>query len=184
MSKIGRKYINTEGVQVEIKPDGIHYSGKHASGIHIIPAELQASIPEPNHLLIGVGDTPHAELSIKVKQLWGLHRALLASAIRGALTPFERVLEIKGLGFKAVLRGTTLEFSLGYSHKKNFELPAGITADVDKKTGQKITLTGSNKELLGLVASKIRAFRKPEPYKGTGIAYAGEKIRRKAGKTK
>lgn len=183
MSKIGRKYINTEGVQVEIKPDGIHYSGKYASGVHILPAELQISIPGAHQLAVGVGDIPYEDLSIKVKQLWGLHRALLASAIRGAAAPFERALEIKGLGFKAILRGTTLEFSLGYSHKKTFELPAGITASVDK-TGQKILLTGANKELLGLVASKIRAFRKPEPYKGTGIAYAGEKIRRKAGKTK
>lgn len=183
MSKIGRKYINTEGLQVEIKPDGIHYSGKHASGIYVLPAELQVSMPEPHHLLIGVGDVEHKDLSIRMKEIWGLHRALLASALSGAAAPFERGLEIKGLGFKCVIRGTTLEFTLGYSHKKTFELPEGVTASADK-TGQKILLTSPYKELLGLVASKIRAFRKPEPYKGTGIAYAGEKIRRKPGKTK
>lgn len=184
MSKIGRKHINTEGVQVEIKPDGIHYKGKFASGVHILPRELQADMPEVNTLAIRVeGEQETADLPIKVKELWGLHRALLAWAIQGARAPFERMLEIKGLGFKAILRGTALEFSLGYSHKITYALPQGVTATVDK-TGQKIALTCSNKELVGLVASQIRALRPPEPYKGTGITYAGEVIRRKAGKTK
>jgi large subunit ribosomal protein L6 len=205
MSKIGRKFINTEGVQVEVKSQGknllqhtVHYKGKFASGVYALPVGFEAEIAEPNMLAIKVvagtltarakGTEPKAEgaklaISTKYNELWGLHRALLASAIQGARTLFERSLEIKGLGFKAIVRGTALEFSLGFSHKKMYELPQEVTATVDK-TGQKIMLSCPYKERLGQVASEIRALRPPEPYKGTGIRYLGEQVRHKAGKTK
>lgn len=185
MSKIGKKAIAVSGVQVEIKPDGIHYRGKHATGIYALPPELHIEKAADGSLLI----TPvekFAETALiprRLKEIWGLHRSLLLARLQGAAEPFECRLKIVGLGFKVAMRGTQMEFSLGYSDKKNFELSEGVTATVDK-TGQKLALQSSNKELLGLVASKIRALRKPERYKGTGIRYEDEVIVLKAGKTK
>ncbi len=96
---------------------------------------------------------------------------------------FEKELKIVGLGFKAIVTGSKIQFALGYSHKIDFQLPEGVAAEVDK-TGQLLTLRSSDKELLGSVASEIRSFRPPEPYKGTGIQGVTEQIRRKAGKAK
>ena len=98
----------------------------------------------------------------------------------GVTKGFERVLEIAGVGYRAAIEGRTAVFNLGYSRPINFELPDGVEASVDKS---KVILTGIDKELLGMTASQIRDLRSPEPYKGKGIKYAGEMIRRKAGKT-
>jgi large subunit ribosomal protein L6 len=100
--------------------------------------------------------------------------------INGVSQGFERVLEIVGIGYRAESSGRNATFHLGYSHPINLELPEGIDAKIEKT---KITLSGIDKELLGRTAAKIRSFRKPEPYKGKGIRYAGEIVRRKAGKT-
>jgi large subunit ribosomal protein L6 len=115
--------------------------------------------------------------------LWGLHRALLANKITGADKKFEKELRIVGLGFKAVAAGSKLQFTLGYSHKIDFELPKEVSIEIDK-TGQILMARSADKEVLGHVCSKIRSLRLPEPYKGTGIQYATEKIRRKVGKKK
>lgn len=182
MSKIGRKHISTQGVQVQIIGNEIRYQGAKATGIHVLPSILVAQT-NSNQLSVIPADQSNKKLSDEVKEQWGLHRALLAGAIAGAREVFERVLKIVGLGFKAILRGDHIEFSLGFSHKINFAVPQGVSVVIDK-TGQKITLSSPDRELVGLVASQIRALRKPEPYKGTGIQYEGEAIRRKAGKTK
>ncbi|MBS3809448.1 MAG: 50S ribosomal protein L6 [Desulfobacterales bacterium] len=116
----------------------------------------------------------------KTKALWGTTRAQVANMITGVSRGFERVLEIHGIGYRAELKGKTLELHLGYSHPINFELPEGIEASVDKAT---IRLSGIDKELLGFAASSIRQMRPPEPYKGKGVKYAEEQIQRKAGKT-
>ena len=112
--------------------------------------------------------------------LHGLHRALLANMITGVSKGFERALEIVGVGYRAELSGRVVTFHLGYSHPVVFELPQGIDGKIEKT---RITLTGIDRELLGRTAAKIRSFRKPEPYKGKGIKYVEEFIRRKAGKS-
>ncbi|MBN1931150.1 MAG: 50S ribosomal protein L6 [Desulfobacterales bacterium] len=117
----------------------------------------------------------------KSRSLQGLTRSLLANMVTGVNNGFERVLEINGIGYRAELNENRIVFNIGYSHPINFDLPIGISASIDKSNT--IKLFGIDKEILGLTASAIRRLRAPEPYKGKGIKYAEEKIRRKAGKT-
>jgi large subunit ribosomal protein L6 len=114
--------------------------------------------------------------------LHGLTRTLVRNALDGVSKGYERVLEITGVGFKAEVKGKEIHFALGFSHPVVFKLPDGITAEVDPKQ-TRITVRGVDKHLLGLTAAKIRALREPEPYKGKGIKYANEIVRRKEGKT-
>jgi large subunit ribosomal protein L6 len=111
----------------------------------------------------------------------GLVRSLVANMIQGVSNGFERVLEINGIGYRAELKGSAIVFNLGYSHPINFDLPKGIEASIDRNSV--IKLNGIDKELLGHTAAAIRKLRPPEPYKGKGIKYAEENIRKKAGKT-
>jgi large subunit ribosomal protein L6 len=116
------------------------------------------------------------------KGLHGLTRTLVKNAVEGVVKGYERGLEISGVGFKAEVRGKEINFTLGFSHPVVFKLPEGVTAEVDAKQ-TKLVVRGVDKHLLGLTAAKIRALRPPEPYKGKGIKYANEIIRRKEGKT-
>jgi large subunit ribosomal protein L6 len=116
------------------------------------------------------------------KGLHGLTRTLLRNAIDGVTKGYERVLEISGVGFKAEAKGKEINFTLGFSHPVIFKLPEGVTAEVDPKQ-TRVVIKGVDKHLLGLTAAKIRALRPPEPYKGKGIKYAEETVRRKEGKT-
>ncbi|MFA6066184.1 MAG: 50S ribosomal protein L6 [Candidatus Babeliaceae bacterium] len=177
MSKIGRKPINIGNVAVEIKGQEVHYKGKKSSGVHILPDILVVRLIEKNIVL-----TPQRKTN-ETNKVWGLHRALLANAIIGADVGFEKQLRIIGLGFKAIAKGNQLQFSLGYSHKIDFPLAEEVAVEIDK-TGQLLTFKSYDKNILGLVCSKIRALRSPEPYKGTGIQYVGEVIIRKTGKAK
>jgi large subunit ribosomal protein L6 len=119
------------------------------------------------------------------KALWGLTRTLVNNMVVGVSTGFVKVLEIVGVGWRVEaqeVKGTqVLKLSLGFSHPVDFPLPPEVKAQVDPKT-LKITLTSADKELLGLTAARLRAYRRPEPYKGKGVKYEGEKIRRKVGK--
>jgi large subunit ribosomal protein L6 len=114
------------------------------------------------------------------KALHGLTRSLIANMVHGVNDGFERKLEIVGIGYRAQLQGKNLQFSLGYSHPVVFPLPEGIQAEVERQVS--ITLRGADKALLGQTAAQIRALRKPNPYKGKGIRYAEEQVRRKVGK--
>jgi large subunit ribosomal protein L6 len=114
------------------------------------------------------------------KSFHGLFRALISNMVTGVSKGFERVLDVVGVGYRAELSGRTATFHLGYSHPIVYELPEGIDAKIEKT---RITLSGIDKEVLGRTAAEIRGFRKPEPYKGKGIRYADEMIKRKAGKT-
>jgi len=116
------------------------------------------------------------------KGLHGLTRTLVKNAVQGVVKGYERNLEISGVGFKAEVKGKDVHFTLGFSHPVVFRLPDGITAEVDAKQ-TKIAVKGVDKHLLGLTAAKIRGLRPPEPYKGKGIKYAEEIVRRKEGKT-
>jgi large subunit ribosomal protein L6 len=177
MSKIGRKPIDLGNVRVEIKDQAIHYTGKKASGVHILPEELKAELIDNQIRLIAVKDTP------RTNEVWGLNRALLSNKIKGADQGLDKQLRIIGLGYKAVATGNILQFSLGFSHKIEYQLPKEVTVEIDK-SGQLLTFRSTDKKILGDVCSKIREFRPPEPYKGTGIQYVGEVILRKAGKAK
>jgi large subunit ribosomal protein L6 len=116
------------------------------------------------------------------KGLHGLTRTMVKNALDGVVKGYERGLEISGVGFKAEVKGKDLHFTLGFSHPVVFKLPEGVTAEVDAKQ-TKLMVRGVDKHLLGLTAAKIRALRPPEPYKGKGIKYAEEIVRRKEGKT-
>jgi large subunit ribosomal protein L6 len=116
------------------------------------------------------------------KGLHGLTRTLVRNALDGVTKGYERTLEISGVGFKAEVKGKAINFTLGFSHPVVFALPEGVTAEVDPKQ-TKVVIKGVDKHLLGLTAAKIRALRPPEPYKGKGIKYAEETVRRKEGKT-
>ncbi|MFA5135130.1 MAG: 50S ribosomal protein L6 [Patescibacteria group bacterium] len=113
------------------------------------------------------------------RELWGLSRVLLNNMVKGVVKGFEKKLEVNGVGYRALVSGKTLELIVGFSHPVKYEVPEGITAGVEKNI---ITIAGIDKQLVGQVAAQIRDVRRPEPYKGKGIKYIEEVIRRKAGK--
>jgi large subunit ribosomal protein L6 len=184
MSKIGRKPIVIGKTEVEVKGQEIRYKGPKNSGVYILPAGLKAHLDKDRLVIQADMNQENAPKNKReLNRIWGLHRALVANAISGAGQDFEKKIEINGLGFKAALAGNKLVFSLGYTHKIDFEMPKGVTVDIDK-TGQKLTFKSVDKALVGHICSKVRALRVPEPYKGTGVKLATEEIIRKAGKTK
>ena len=184
MSKIGRKSIDLNGIQVEVKGQDVLYKGPKASGTYVLPAGLKPVV-EGGSLYIkpDLKQKNAPKNTRELNRIWGLHRALLSNAIKGAGQEFEKNIEINGLGFKAAQSGAKLVFSLGYTHKIDFEMPKRVSVVIDK-TGQKLTFKSADRELVGHVCSKVRSLRLPEPYKGTGIKLATEEIIRKAGKTK
>ncbi len=182
MSKIGRKPIDISGVTVDVKGQEVHYKGAKASGVHELDAMLSVQVQD-GMLRITTSEDAAQARKRDVNRVWGLHRALLANKISGARQEFERKLEITGLGYKAVLSGSKLVFTLGYSHKIDFDLPKNISVDIDK-SGQKLTVKSFDKTVVGKVCSDIKSLRRSEPYKGTGIKLDTDIIIRKAGKTK
>ena len=116
------------------------------------------------------------------KRLWGMNRSLINNAVLGSSSGYEKILELVGVGYRAALKGNQLNLQLGYSHDIDFDIPEGIKIVVEKQTTLKIT--GSDKELVGTVASKIKTFRKIEPYKGKGIREKGQYVLKKEGKKK
>jgi large subunit ribosomal protein L6 len=177
MSKIGRMPILVTSAKITINGTNLAIAGTKTQFEHELPETVKASLEN------GVLRLSITEDTRKNRMLWGLHRALVANKVTGVEKGFEKKLIIVGLGYKAVQAGNKLTFSLGYTHKIDYELPAGVTVEVDK-TGQQLILRSADKFFLGNAADAIRSFRPPEPYKGTGIQYEGEKIHRKAGKTK
>ena len=122
------------------------------------------------------------KLSQNTKRLWGMNRSLLNNAIIGASKGYEKILELSGVGFRASLKDKQLNLQLGFSHDINFDIPEGIKIVVEKQTTIKVS--GSDKQQVGMVCSKIKSFRKPEPYKGKGIREKGQYILKKEGKKK
>ncbi len=177
MSKIGRKPINIGDVKIDVKGNTVHYEGKKAKGDYELPAFITVTLADGRLAL--ACDNCDADQ----KRFWGMHRSLLANAIQGAGVGFEKTIQIEGLGYKAQLSGNKLTLSLGYSHKINLEIPKGVELKMDK-LGKVLTFSSHDKGLVGEICDRVRSFRPPEPYKGTGIKYAGEEIKRKAGKAK
>lgn len=177
MSKIGRKPISFSSAKIEIEGKKIKIEGKNGSFEHSLPEEIVANI-DGNTLKLEV-----TENTRKNRMTWGLHRALLANKVKGVEEGFSTAITIVGLGYKATISGNKMTFSLGYTNKIEYELPEGVTVDIDR-SGQKLVVKGSDKFIVGNVCDTIRSFRPPEPYKGTGIIREGDVIVRKAGKTK
>lgn len=175
MSRIGKRPIPIpKDVTIQIKEGLLLVKGPKGELKKRIHPSVKVS-REDDQLLVTVnGDTR------KSHALHGLFRALIANMVTGVSQGFQRELEIVGIGYRGEVSGKKATFHLGYSHPIVFELPDGIDAKIEKT---KITLSGIDKELLGRTAAKIRNFRAPEPYKGKGIKYAEESIRRKAGKS-
>jgi large subunit ribosomal protein L6 len=175
MSRVGRKVIAVpKGVNVTI--------GKEQVAVKGPKGELKRALPDGVTVALNGGElaVTRADDSRENRAKHGMMRALVANMIKGVTDGFERKLEINGVGYRADVAGQKLNMALGFSHPVVFELPKGIAAKVDKNN---IILTGIDKEMLGETASKIRAIRPPEPYKGKGIKYVEETIKRKVGKT-
>jgi large subunit ribosomal protein L6 len=185
MSKIGRKPIKLNGVTVDIKGQDIHYKGPKTSGVYHLAPELRAHVADSELYLTPLQDEGMAQKQLtSMNRAWGLNRALLANELSGAAQAFEKILEINGLGYKAAVADKKIILTLGYSHKIEKDIPAGMTVEIDK-SGQKVKIGSSDKNLLGDFCSKIRELREPEPYKGKGIKLQTEVIFRKsAGKGK
>ena len=175
MSRIGRMPIPIpDGVKIDINDSLVKVTGPKGCITKQVPSEMDLSVVEDT-LVVSI-PTPTKNSSA----LSGLTRSLIASMVAGVSKGFTKSLELVGIGYRAELQGTVLQLTLGYSHPIRFELPEGITASVEKQT--KITFEGIDKQLVGETAAVVRDFRKPEPYKGKGIKYTDEIIRRKIGK--
>lgn len=174
MSKIGKKPIEIpSGVTVVVEDGLVKVKGPKGELEYKIPRELKVTLIENKLAVLPISK------SKKTPALWGTIRAVIANMISGVVSGFEKKLEIEGIGFKAQTQGNDLVLNLGFSHQVIFKIPDGIKVDVSKNI---ITISGISKELVGQTAANIRALKKPEPYKGKGIRYAGEVIKRKAGK--
>ncbi len=174
MSKIGKKLIEVpSGVAVTIEGGVVKVKGSKGELEYKIPRELKVALLDNKLAVLPISK------SKKTPALWGTIRAVIANMISGVTGGFEKKLEIEGIGFKAQTQGNDLVLNLGFSHQVFFKIPGGIKIEVLKNT---IIVSGISKELVGQTAANIRALKKPEPYKGKGIRYAGEIIKRKAGK--
>ena len=175
MSRIGKKPITIpEGVKILIDEGAVRAEGPKGKLMQPMPPGMTASI-ENKEVLIKRGDD-----SRTARAIHGLTRSLVANMVTGVKSGFERKLEIVGIGYRAQMQGKSIQLALGYSHPVIFPLPDGITAEIEKQVS--LTLRGADKALLGETAAKLRSLRKPDPYKGKGIKYADEVIRRKVGK--
>lgn len=175
MSRIGKLPIELpQGVEVAI--DGQTVTAKGPLGLETVTVRDEIAIAKEDNKIVLTRKNEER----KTRALHGLSRTLVANAINGVKTGFEKKLELQGVGYRAAMQGNTLNLQLGYSHPINFEAPKGISIEVEANT--KITIKGSNKQTVGDVAAAIRAKRPPEVYKGKGVRYEGEYVRKKAGK--
>jgi len=180
MSRIGKKSVAIpEGVTITVGKDNV-VSVKGKKG------ELKQEVDRDITVEVKDGQVHFARPTdqIRHRALHGLYRALIANLVKGVTDGYARKLELIGVGFKATSQGNVLDLSLGYSHNIIFEVPKELKVATEQLKGQNpiITLEGIDKQLLGQVAAKLRGLRKPEPYKGKGVRYVGEIVRKKAGK--
>jgi large subunit ribosomal protein L6 len=175
MSRIGKMPISVPaGVEVKIDGQVIEVKGPKGTLTHTVPAPITIVFEEGTITVTRPDDERTS------RSLHGLTRTLIANNIEGVTKGFTKGLEIVGTGYRVTVKGSGIEFALGYSHPIMVEPPAGITFQVEGNT--KITVVGIDKQAVGEVAANLRKLRKPEPYKGKGVRYAGEVVRRKAGK--
>jgi len=177
MSRIGRMIIKVpDKVKIEATPGLVNVEGPKGKVSQKLDASMKITI-EKGELKVERPDD-----STRARQLHGLTRSLIANMVQGVTTGFSRSLDISGVGYKAELKGKEIHLALGFSHPVVYPLPNGVTAEYDAKANR-LTVKGADKHQIGLIAAEIRKLRPPEPYKGKGIKYAEEVIRRKQGKT-
>ena len=180
MSRIGKKAISIpEGVSITVGKDNVvTVKGKKGELKQAIDRDITAEVKDGQLQLNRPTD------QIRHRAMHGLYRALIANLVKGVTDGYERKLELIGVGFKAANQGNLLDLSLGFSHNIVFEVPKELKVATAQEKGQNpiITLEGIDKQLIGQVAAKLRGLRKPEPYKGKGVRYVGEVVRKKAGK--
>jgi large subunit ribosomal protein L6 len=176
MSRIGRLPVDVpNGVTIEINKNSVKVKGPKGQLSRDFPPEID--LKQENGQIIVTRNSDHRTHRAK----HGLTRALLNNMVVGVSEGFKRDLHIEGVGYRANLQGKSLVLNVGYSHPVVFDPPEGITFEVDK-SGRELAVIGYDKEMVGEIAARIRRVRPPEPYKGKGIQYVGERIRRKAGK--
>ena len=175
MSRVGNNPIAIpEGVKVNVDGRTIVVSGKNGTHTHYLHRNIKINLNENVIIFERINDSSVS------RSMHGTTRQIINNLVIGVSDGFKKDLEIVGVGYQASVQGSRLKLQLGYSHDIFFDFPDGITIEADRTT---ISVKGNDKQLVGSVASKIRSFRKPEPYKGKGVKYVGEQIRRKAGKS-
>jgi len=180
MSRIGKAPIGLpKGVEVNINNGLVTVKGAKGTLTQKVDTDITVAV-EDGHVVV---KRPTDQK--RHKALHGLYRALIANMVKGVSEGYKTEQELVGVGYRASNKGQMLELSLGYSHNITFELPVEIKVSTTAEKGQnpKIIMESADKQLIGLVAAKIRSLRKPEPYKGKGIKFSGEQLRRKAGKS-
>ena len=177
MSRVGKHPVALpQGVTAEVKSGTVAIKGKLGNLSLAFPSEVEVKVDAGNLVV-----TPRLN-SQRAKMLWGTTRNNLNNLVKGVNEGFRTVLEIEGVGFKAAVQGKELVLNIGFSHEVRYKIPEGITIKAEKPTV--VSVTGADRQKVGQVAAEIRGLKKPEPYKGKGIKYEGEKIRRKEGKKK
>ena len=180
MSRVGNSPIKfSEGTVVSVSNNIVTVKGKLGELSQRIDSSITVSVNENEVILSRISDEK------QVRSFHGLYRSLISNMVEGVEKGFEKKLELVGVGYRAANQGQKLDISAGYSHNIVFEIPSEVKLETVSEKGQPpvVILKSIDKQLIGAVAAKIRSIRKPEPYKGKGIRYAGEYIRRKAGKT-
>jgi large subunit ribosomal protein L6 len=176
MSRIGKKpVVLPKGVTAAVQNGMVTVKGPKGELKLKLSVDVDAAVGEG-----GITITPRA--SERARAMWGMQRTLVNNLVHGVTQGFSNKLEINGVGYRAAVQGKNLQLQLGFSHEVLFPIPQGIQIVCEKPT--MITITGIDKQLVGQVAAEIRGFRPPEPYKGKGVKYAGEYVRRKEGKKK
>lgn len=176
MSRIGlMPVVIPDGVEVKVKGSHVQVKGPKGEMQHTFPADMEIKLDDGEVTVARPTDEPNH------RALHGMTRALINNMVVGVSSGFSKVLEINGVGYRAGLEGKNLVLNVGYSHSVKVEPPEGIEFEVDERTRQ-ITIKGYDKQVVGHIAADIRKVRPPEPYKGKGIKYLDERIRRKAGK--
>ncbi len=177
MSRVGKKPVAIpSGVTASVEGQTVKVKGPKGALSLVLHSDVMAKVEGSEVKVDPRGETKRA------RAMWGTYRSLLANAMEGVTKGFERRLEITGVGYRAAVQGKNLQVQLGYSHDIVYPIPEGITIVTPKPT--EIVVAGIDGQKVGHVAAEIRAFRKPEPYKGKGVKYAGEYIFRKEGKKK
>jgi len=177
MSRIGKKPVEVpSGVTLTLTGQKVAVKGPKGELAFTLPDAVQASFEDNALTIIPSGDDKTSSA------MWGMSRTMVANLIEGVSTGFKKELELRGVGYRAQMKGNTLTMQLGFSHDINYDAPEGVTIAAPKPT--QIVVEGIDKQKVGQVAAEIRSYRKPEPYKGKGVRYVGEYVRSKEGKKK
>jgi large subunit ribosomal protein L6 len=177
MSRIGKKPVPVpKGVTANVSGQSVKVKGPKGELSFLASDDVELTFADGT-----IAIEPRGE-SKRARSAWGMSRTMVQNLMRGVTEGFERKLEITGVGYRAAVAGKSLQLNLGYSHDVNYPIPAGITIQCPKPT--EIVVTGADRQRVGQVAAEIRAFRRPEPYKGKGVRYSDEYVHRKEGKKK